>query len=171
MKRAAVLLRLLRAGARRSHLRGAPPGCAGTEKGLRVIEIPSDLADALRTVLAENGRLRREFGAAYHNLGERGPLVFCQDNGKPLIWGNVSRRNYRRIVTRLKLPYIRPYEFGRHAHAAWLYEQGVHPTIISQRLGHSSVAFTMDAYGYLDRSLQAPVTAKLQAWLSENAPK
>jgi hypothetical protein len=29
----------------------------------------------------------------------------------------------------------------------------------------------MDTYGYLDRSLQAPVTAKLQAWLDENAPK
>jgi len=29
----------------------------------------------------------------------------------------------------------------------------------------------MDTYGYLDRSLQAPVTAKLQEWLKENVPK
>ena len=57
------------------------------------------------------------------------------------------------------------------ARAAWLCEQGVHPTIISQRLGHASTAFTMDTYVYLDRSLQAPVTAKLQAWLDKNAPK
>jgi len=71
----------------------------------------------------------------------------------------------------LKLPAIRPYKFGRHAHAAWLYEQGVHPKIISQRLGHSSAAFTMDTYGYLDRGLQAPVAAKLQQWLDENVPK
>lgn len=48
---------------------------------------------------------------------------------------------------------------------------GRHPTIISQRLGHSSTAFTMDTYGNLDRGLQAPVVVKLQAWLSENAPR
>jgi hypothetical protein len=29
----------------------------------------------------------------------------------------------------------------------------------------------MDTYGYLDRGLQTPVAAKLQAWLSENAPR
>ncbi len=29
----------------------------------------------------------------------------------------------------------------------------------------------MDTYGYLDRGLQAPVVAKLQTWLDENAPK
>lgn len=43
----------------------------------------------------------------------------------------------------------------------------MHPTIISQRLGHASTAFTMDTYAYLDRGLQAPVVAKLQTWLSE----
>ena len=51
-------------------------------------------------------------------------------------------------------------------HAAWLYEQGVHPKIISERLGHSSTAFTMDTYGGMARWLQATVVAKLQAWLS-----
>jgi integrase len=141
-----------------------------SDKGQRVIEIPPDLVEALRTVMAENARLRREFGAQYHDLEENGPLVFCQDDGRPLNWENIARRHFRGIVTRLKLPVIWPYEFGRHAHAAWLYEQGVHPTIISQRLGHSSTAFTMDTYGYLDRGLQSPVVAKLQAWLNENAP-
>lgn len=142
-----------------------------TKKGLRVIEIPPDLVEALRTVMAENARLRREFGSQYADLGEHGPLVFCTDDGRPLDWRDIARRSFRRIVTRLKLPVITPYEFGRHAHAAWLYEQNVHPKIISQRLGHSSVAFTMDTYGYLDRGLQAPVVAKLQEWLDENTPK
>lgn len=142
-----------------------------SEKGRRVIDIPPDLVEALRQVMAENAQLRKEFGAQYADLGDHGPLVFCLDDGRPLNWENIARRDYRRIVTRLKLPYIRPYEFGRHAHAAFLYEQGVHPSIISQRLGHADPGFTMRTYGYLDRGLQAPVTAKLQAWLSENAPK
>lgn len=127
--------------------------------------------EELRTLKAERDRLRQEFGAGYADLGDHGPLVFCQDDGRPLNWENIARRDFRRIVKRLKLPTIRPYEYGRHAHAAWLYEQNVHPTVISQRLGHHSVAYTMDTYGYLDRSLQASVAAKQQAWLDENAPK
>lgn len=142
-----------------------------SDKGKRSIEIPPELVEALRTLKAEQDCLRQEFGFQYQDLGEHGPLVFCQDDGRPLNWVNIARREFRRIVTRPKLPVIRPYEFGRHAHAAWLYEQGVHPTIISQRLGHSSTAFTMDTYGYLDRGLQSSVVARLQAWLEENAPK
>jgi integrase len=142
-----------------------------SEKGRRTIEVPPDVVEELRQVIATNRALRLEFGRQYHDLAEHGPLVFCQDDGQPLNWENFVRRGFQRIETRLKLPVIRPYDFGRHAHAAWLYEQGVHPKIISERMGHASTAFTMDTYGYLDRGLQAPIVAKLQTWLDENTPK
>lgn len=141
-----------------------------SEKGRRTIDIPPDLVRELRELKADRDRLRREFGAGYCDLGDHGPLVFCQDDGRPLDWKSIARRDFRRIVKRMKLPIIRPYEFGRHAHATWLYEQGVNPTIISERLGHSSTAFTMDTYGSA-RGLQAPIVPKLQAWLLENAPR
>jgi integrase len=142
-----------------------------SEKGKRVIPIPPDVVEELRRVINENHTLQTEFGAQYADLGDHGPLVFCQPNGNPLHWNNIARRQFRRIVKRLKLPRIRPYDFGRHAYAAWLYEQNVHPKIISQLLGHSSAAFTMDTYGYLDRGFEAPIAAKLQKWLEANAPK
>ncbi len=140
-----------------------------TDKGRRTIEIPPILVGELRELKAEQGALRKEFGAQYHDLGEHGPLVFCQPDGKPLNWENIARRDFRRIAKRTGLPVIKPYEFGRHGHAAWLYEQGVHPKIISERLGHASTAFTMDTYGGMARGLQAPVVAKLQAWLTDKA--
>jgi integrase len=34
----------------------------------------------------------------------------------------------------------------RHAHATQLLAEGSHPKAVSERLGHSSVAFTMDTY-------------------------
>ena len=34
----------------------------------------------------------------------------------------------------------------RHAHATQLLAAGVHPKAVSERLGHSTVAFTMDVY-------------------------
>ncbi len=136
-----------------------------TDKGRRTIEIPLILVEELRQLKAEQDVLRKEFGAQYRDLGEHGPLVFCQPGGSPLNWENIARRDFRRIVKRAGLPVIKPYEFGRHGHAAWLYEQGVHPKIISERLGHASTAFTMDTYGGMTRGLQTQVVAKLQAWL------
>ncbi len=141
-----------------------------TDKGRRTIEIPPTLVEDLRHLKAEQDALRKEFGPQYHALGEHGPLVFCQVDGRPLNWENIVRRDFRCICKRVGLPVIKPYEFGRHGHAAWLYEQGVHPKIISERLGHSSTAFTMDTYGGMARGLQAEVAARLQAWLSD-APK
>jgi integrase len=137
-----------------------------SDRGKRTIDIPPDLIAALRTLQTEYQRLRQEFGPQYHDLGTHGPLVFCQPDGKPLHWANLRRRDFRRIVTRIKLPMIRPYDFGRHGHASWMYRHGVHPTIISQRLGHASAAFTMDTYGHLGRGMQAPMVTELQTWLA-----
>jgi integrase len=142
-----------------------------TDKGRRTVDIPPVLVDELRNLRAEQDALRKEFGPQYHDLGEHGPLIFCQPDGRPLNWENIARRDFRRICKYVGLPVIRPYEFGRHGHAAWLYEQGVHPKIISERLGHSSTAFTMDTYGGMARGLQAEVVAKLQASLCEGDTK
>ena len=40
-------------------------------------------------------------------------------------------------------------------HASHLLRQGVHPKVISERLGHSSVGFTLDTYGHLLPGMQA----------------
>jgi integrase len=137
-----------------------------TDKGRRTIDIPPVLVEELRRLKAEQDALRKQFGSQYHALSAHGPLVFCQADGRPLNWENIARRDFRRMCKRVGLPVIKPYEFGRHGHAAWLYEQGVHPKIISERLGHSSTAFTMDTYGGMARGLQAEVASKLQTWLS-----
>ena len=42
----------------------------------------------------------------------------------------------------------------RHAHASALLRAGVHAKVISERLGHASIAVTMDLYGHLTGSLQ-----------------
>ena len=42
----------------------------------------------------------------------------------------------------------------RHTHAAFLIRLGVHPKVISERLGHTSIKVTMDTYGYLMTGMQ-----------------
>ena len=47
-----------------------------------------------------------------------------------------------------KLPAIRPYDL-RHTHATLLLKAGIHPKVVSERLGHSSTVMTMDVYSHV----------------------
>jgi len=48
----------------------------------------------------------------------------------------------------------------RHVHATLLLAANVHPKIVSERLGHSSIRMTLDRYSHLIPTMQKPaVTA------------
>lgn len=43
---------------------------------------------------------------------------------------------------------------ARHTHASLMLKQGVHPKIVQERLGHSSIAITLDIYSHVVPGLQ-----------------
>jgi integrase len=43
----------------------------------------------------------------------------------------------------------------RHAHATLMLLQGVHPKIVSERLGHASIGITLDTYSHVLPSMQS----------------
>jgi integrase len=49
----------------------------------------------------------------------------------------------------------------RHAHATHLLTQGVHPKVAQERLGHSSIAVTMDTYSHVLPTLGAEAAKKV----------
>lgn len=49
----------------------------------------------------------------------------------------------------------------RHSHATHLLASGVHPKIAQERLGHSSVAITLDLYSHVLPGLQADAAARV----------
>ena len=49
----------------------------------------------------------------------------------------------------------------RHTHATLLLAAGVNPKLVSDRLGHSSVAFTLDTYAHAIPGQQAEAAAAL----------
>ena len=49
----------------------------------------------------------------------------------------------------------------RHAHATLLLQQGIHPKVVSERLGHAGVAITMDTYSHVLPGLQEEAAEKL----------
>lgn len=54
----------------------------------------------------------------------------------------------------------------RHTHASLMLKAGVHPKIVSERLGHSSVAFTLDTYSHVVPGLQEAAALKFDETLS-----
>lgn len=49
----------------------------------------------------------------------------------------------------------------RHSHATQLLCQGVHPKVVSERLGHSTITLTMDVYSHVLPGMQEDAATKL----------
>jgi integrase len=63
------------------------------------------------------------------------------------------------------LPRVRFHDL-RHAHATLLLLQGVHPKIVSERLGHASIGITLDTYSHVLPSLQSQAADAFDALFS-----
>lgn len=62
------------------------------------------------------------------------------------------------------LPRIRLHDL-RHTAAALALATGMHPKVMSDRLGHSSIAITLDVYGHLVPGLQEDAAEAVGALL------
>jgi integrase len=79
-------------------------------------------------------------------------LVFGNDDGKPLDPCTVTH-NFRRIADRAGLGQVRFHDM-RHSFASIMLMKGAPAKVISECLGHASVAFTMDTYSHLLQGMQ-----------------
>jgi integrase len=70
--------------------------------------------------------------------------VFCWEDGR-LIYPDTIIEQFNRLVKLAQLPRIRLHDV-RHSYATIALRSGVHPKIVSTRLGHATVAFTLDTY-------------------------
>ena len=61
---------------------------------------------------------------------------------------------FRRLVQSSGLPYIRFHDL-RHTHATLLLKAGVPIKVVSERLGHSTLGFTMATYQHVLPGMQA----------------
>ena len=90
-------------------------------------------------------------------------FVFCRLDGNPLDPGTV-RRVFARILRRAGLRRLRFHDL-RHSHATLMLVSGVHPKVVQERLGHSSVAITLDTYSHVLPGLQEAAVRRLDELL------
>jgi integrase len=114
----------------------------------RMVDLPQLTADALKWHRSDQARERLRAGAAYQELN----LVCCMADGS--LWQPTSlTHSFVALVHGIKLPRIRFHDL-RHSHATHLLHQGVHPKVVSERLGHSTVGITLDVYSHVLPGLQ-----------------
>jgi len=80
-------------------------------------------------------------------------LIMDRGDGGPVNPDSLSA-GWGRLLRKRGLPRVRFHDL-RHAHATLLLVQGVHPKIVSERLGHASIGITLDTYSHVLPSLQS----------------
>ena len=115
-----------------------------TRRSRRTVDLDASTVTMLRAHRREQLEQRMMMGAGFTDLN----LVFAQPDGKPWHPGVITRAFDRRVRSMPDLPRIRFHDL-RHGHASHLLAAGVNVKVVSERLGHSSVGFTLDVYAHV----------------------
>ncbi len=87
-------------------------------------------------------------------------LVCARADGEPKQPASLTHE-FTYLVGRLRdFPRARFHDL-RHTHATQLLASGVHPKVVQERLGHSTIAVTMDIYSHVTATMQSEAVAKL----------
>jgi integrase len=91
--------------------------------------------------------------------GLLGLLIFHGERGQPLNRSYVRER-FLKAQAGHGLPLLRFHDL-RHTAATIMFENGENAKAISERLGHSSVAITLDLYGHVTEQVQEDLAARM----------
>jgi integrase len=92
--------------------------------------------------------------------------VFYTKPGTPIRRDNLHDKHWEPLLGRSGLPNIRFHDL-RHTCAKLLLTKGVHPKMVSEMLGHSSIAITLDTYSHLIPGMQEAAAAAMEDVLGE----
>ncbi len=130
-----------------------------TRRSRRVVALDSGTVQAL-TLHRQHQDAEREYaGEVWTETG----YVFVREDGEPLDPDRISHL-FRLTADAAGVPRIRLHDL-RHTAAALALATGMHPKVMSDRLGHSSIAITLDVYGHLVPGLQEDAAAAVGALL------
>jgi integrase len=139
-----------------------------TEGSHRRIDLPAVTIAALREHQIRQQHAREWAASGWK--GNRWDLVFTTSVGTPLDERAVLRRFQDRILKKAHVPKMRIHDL-RHSAVAILMAQGVDARSISELLGHSSVAFTLQVYGHLMEETKRETANKMDAALAPQKPE
>ncbi len=128
-----------------------------TERGRRMVTLPGITLAELKSHKATQAQDRLALGPAYEDHG----LVCPRIDGSP--WPpDAFSTAFADLIRKSDLPHVRFHDL-RHSHATQLLRQGVHPKVVSERLGHSNIGITLDTYSHVLPGMQEQASALVDA--------
>ena len=128
-------------------------------KSRRNVNLTPSTAIMLREYREKQERDRVPFGIKLTNDA----LVFSHFDGKPLRPNSVTRA-WEMLAAKAGVKVIRLHD-ARHTHASLMLKQGIHPKVVQERLGHSSIQITLDTYSHVAPGLQEAAAARFDEGL------
>lgn len=133
-----------------------------TEKGRRNVALGRAALATLKEAKRWDAACRLQRGTEFSDMG----LVFHRGDGRPLhssvVYHRLNRAAERAGVGRIRVQDL------RHTHASLLLKRGVHPKVVQERLGHSSISLTLDTYSHVAPGLQEAAARSLDGLFPVN---
>jgi integrase len=127
---------------------GLVTGTPKTERSCRNIALAPETVELLRDVRGAQILAKMELGPLWQDTG----FVFTHPNGTPLIPDQITQE-FAAVIKRFDVPHL-TFHGLRHAFATMGMQAGINPKVVSEALGHSSVAITLDLYSHVLPNMQ-----------------
>lgn len=137
-----------------------------TKQSRRSIPLTATTLSALNS-----HRLRQAKEKSKTKLWEESELIFTNSIGRPVLMSNLTRRHFKPLLKKANLPEsIRLYDL-RHTCATLLLSANVHPKVVQERLGHSTIKLTLDTYSHVLPGMQEAASLALQDQIFRKTPR
>jgi len=131
-----------------------------SERSRRTIALSPSAILLMRDYKEQQEREAKELGTTLNDTD----LIFSRIDGTPLRPNTVTRC-WNEAAKKAGVKVIRLHD-ARHTHASLMLKQGVHPKIVQERLGHSSISMTLDTYSHVAPGLQEAAAQKFDTMLN-----
>lgn len=132
-----------------------------TARGRRMVALDPQTVSALKQQKGEQMLDRSLMGDAYDDAE-----VFAHGDGTPIHPDGFSDAFWRHSKA-AGLPRIRFHDL-RHTHATLALAAGVHPKVVSERLGHASITITLDTYSHAIPAMQETAASLVASLVFED---
>ena len=136
-------------------------GAPKTRRSRRSVALSPQTVNLLHSIRGKQLAQQLKAGPVWQNT----EYVLTQPDGRPMNPNQVTQE-FKAIVRKAELPHLTLHGL-RHANATLLLVAGVSPKVVSERLGHSNIAITMDTYSHVIPGLQEEAALLLDRLLSE----
>jgi integrase len=133
-----------------------------TKKSRRTVRLTTGAVAALRGHLERQLEEIDRLGSLY----KPGGLVFANEAGGIINPSNLRNRSFAKLLRSAGLPADTRFHDLRHTCATLLLSRNVNPKIVSEMLGHATIAITLDTYSHVLPDMQEKAAKALEEALS-----